>query len=43
MSMIERLSIAGLALVGCYYILTLISDGAKLQRFKKKYYGRMVA
>lgn len=27
-----------LALLGIYYIFTLITDGAKLQRFRKKYY-----
>lgn len=27
-----------LSVLGIYYIFTLLTDGAKLQRFRKKYY-----
>ena len=43
MKMLTKISVIGLAFVGAYHIFTLVCDGAKLQRFKRKYYGRRVA
>ena len=38
MSIQTRILMAVLAVTGVYYIITLFCDGAKLQRFRKKYY-----